>query len=233
MSTDHTDDTTTRVGVADDLLLLLFQPDSGTIAGENTLFYVLAGAVLADLAMGEHVTTEDGPLGQTRVRVSGDVPPDDEILREAWDYIAEKPRGVQTVLAAIGPRLRAQLLDRVVARGDLRRTNGKVLGFIPTERIEEGDTGRRADLMSGVRAALVDGTVPDARTAALAALISASGALPVFHREIPWTSPVIERAKELERGDWGADAAAAAVTRTMTAIVVNSVIATSIIAART
>jgi hypothetical protein len=232
MSTDHTDETTTRVGVADDLLLLLFQPDSGTVAGENTLFYVLAGAVLADLALGGQVTTEDGPLGQTRVRVSNEPAPDDEILREAWEYIAEKPRGVQTVLAAIGPELRAPILDRLVTRGDLRRTKGKVLGFIPSETLEEGDTGRRSDLMSGVRSALVDGTIPDARTAALAALISASGSLPVFHREIPWTSPVIQRAKELERGEWGAHAAAKAVTRTMTSIVVNSVIATSIIAAR-
>jgi hypothetical protein len=29
--------------LAEDLLLVLFQPDSGTIAGENTLYYVLAG----------------------------------------------------------------------------------------------------------------------------------------------------------------------------------------------
>ncbi|TQJ31071.1 GPP34 family phosphoprotein [Microbacterium sp. SLBN-146] len=232
MSTDHADETTTRVGVADDLLLLLFQPDSGTIAGENTLFYVLAGAVLADLAASGHITTEDGPLGQTRVRVSVDTAPDDEILREAWEYIAEKPRGVQTVLAAIGPELRAPILERLVARGDLRRTKGKVLGFIPTESLEEGDTGRRVDLISGVRSALVDGSIPDSRTAALAALLSASGSLPVFDREIPWTSPVIERAKELERGEWGADAASEAITRTMTAIVVNSVVATSIIATR-
>jgi hypothetical protein len=36
--------------IAEDVLLVLFQPSSGTIVGENTLFYVLAGAVLTDLA---------------------------------------------------------------------------------------------------------------------------------------------------------------------------------------
>jgi len=36
--------------LVEDVLLLLFQPESGTIAGENILFYVLGGAVLADLA---------------------------------------------------------------------------------------------------------------------------------------------------------------------------------------
>jgi hypothetical protein len=35
---------------------------------------------------------------------------------------------------------------------------------------------------------------------------------------------VITRAKELEQGNWGAGAAAEAVTRTVTATVVNSVI---------
>ncbi|WP_431727098.1 GPP34 family phosphoprotein [Verrucosispora sp. TAA-831] len=73
--------------LADDLLLLLFQPRSGTIAGENTLFYVLAGAVLADLALGGHVaTTANGRIG-----ASDHVPPAD-LLRSTWDYVSDMPR---------------------------------------------------------------------------------------------------------------------------------------------
>ena len=43
---------------------------------------------------------------------------------------------------------------------------------------------------------------------------------------------MIVGAKELERGDFGADAAAAAVTRTMTAIVVNTVLTATVLANR-
>ncbi|MEW2382872.1 GPP34 family phosphoprotein [Micromonospora sp. NPDC047707] len=207
--------------LAEDLLLLLFQPRSGTIAGENTLFYVLGGAVLADLALGEHLTTP----ARGRVRSVEGHPPSDDLLRPAWDYLAEKPRGVQTALAAIGPALRKPVLDRLITRGEIDQQPHKVLGLFRTTALREGGTGRRARLLADVRHALVDGAQPQTRIAALAALLSASGTLPQFHREIPWTAPVINRAKELERGDWGADAAAQAVTRTVTATVVNSAIA--------
>ncbi|MCX5115569.1 GPP34 family phosphoprotein [Micromonospora sp. NBC_00362] len=207
--------------VVEDLLLLLFQPRSGTIAGENTLFYVLGGAVLADLALGDHLTTAD----RGRLRSVAGHPPTDGLLGPAWDYLAEKPRGVQTALAAIGPALRQPVLERLIARGDIDQEPRKVLGLFRTTALREGRTERRARLLADVRRVLVDGAEPQARVAALAALLSASGTLPQFDREIPWTSPVISRAKELERGNWGADAAAAAVTRTVTATVVNSAIA--------
>ncbi|MET8357855.1 GPP34 family phosphoprotein [Micromonospora sp. NPDC005171] len=217
MTTEPQSDAPTLV---EDLLLLLFQPRSGTIAGENTLFYVLGGAVLADLALGDHLTTTDrGRVGS----VTGH-PPSDDLLRPAWDYLAEKPRGAQTALAAIGPALREPVLQRLIARGDIDQEPRKVLGLFRTTALRDGRTERRSRLLADVRQVLVDGAEPQARVAALAALLSASGTLPQFHREIPWTSSVIGRAKELERGDWGADAAGAAVTRTVTATVVNSAI---------
>lgn len=224
--------TTTRYGVADDLMLLLFQPSSGTISGENTLFYVLAGAVLTDLAMQGAARADDRGLRGTIVAAAGKTAPDDDILSEAWHYISEKPRSVQTVLAAIGPGLREPVLDLLVERGDLHRTRGRALGFISTEKLQLGDTGRREQLMAEVRAVLVDGAKPSARIAALIAFLSASGALPTLHREIPWTSAVIARASELERGDFGAEAAASAVTRTLTAVIVGSVVTASVLANR-
>ncbi|MEU4555455.1 Golgi phosphoprotein 3 GPP34 [Micromonospora violae] len=215
MTTEPRSDAPTLV---EDLLLLLFQPASGTIAGENTLFYVLGGAVLADLALGGHLTTSD----RGRVSSVADHPPSDGLLRPAWDYLAEKPRGAQTALAAIGPPLRGPVLERLIARSDIDKEPRKVLGLFRTTALREGRTERRSRLLADVRRVLVDGAEPQARVAALAALLSASGTLPQFHREIPWTSPVISRAKELEQGNWGADAAGAAVTRTVTATVVNS-----------
>ncbi|WP_439593588.1 GOLPH3/VPS74 family protein [Microbacterium sp.] len=222
----------TRHGITDDLMLLLFDPHSGTIAGEGTLFYVLAGALLSDLALEGLVRTEGDGLGGPLVLARSDAAPDDELLRTGWQYVVDKPRRVQTVLAAVGPQLRGPVLDRLVARGDLARTRGRVLGILPTERLRLGVTGRREALVANARAALVDGAEPDSRTAALVALLSASGSLPSLWREIPWTGPVAERARAFERGDVGADGAAEAVARTMAAIVVNSLVAASVIAPR-
>lgn len=221
----------TRTLITEDVMLVLFQPDSGTIAGENTLFYVLAGGVLADLAQRGHATVEEARIRGTLVRAAGD-PPDDELLRTTWDYISQKPRDVHTVLAAIGPTLRGIVLDGLVQRGDIRRQQHRVLGLFPSTALIDGGTGRRAALVAKMRAVLVDGAQPSEHIAALIALISASGSLPVLDREIPWTGKTATRAKSFEHGDWAAGAAAAAVTRTMVAVVANSLIVGAAVANR-
>ena len=131
----------TEPTVAEDVLLLLFQPASGTIAGEGTLFYVLGGAVLAELSMRGAVGVEDAGLLGTVVHTIGETAPEDALLSATWSYLEPKPRGVQTVLAAMGPHLRGPVLDRLVERGDLQRERGRVLGILPTEKLTEGDTG--------------------------------------------------------------------------------------------
>lgn len=208
--------------LAEDLLLVLFQPDSGTIVGEATLYYVLAGAVLADLALNERVTTRTTPTGFVIVEAVEEQAPADEILRSAWNYAADRPGRVQTMLAAIGPKLRQPLLERLIARGDIREENGKVLGLLKTTTLKDGESRRRSGLMEVVRSVLVDGVEPTPRVAALAALMWGSGSLHQFDPEIPWNSAVISRAQELGRGNWsieGATQAVATATGAMIAII--------------
>lgn len=215
--------------LAEDLLLLLFQPGpgpgrTGSIAGEGTLYYVLAGAVLAELALGGHVRTGTGRIGEMTVEAVVGSPPVDHLLRSSWEYVADKARGVQTVLAATGPTLREPLLERLIERGELHRSSRKTFGIFQTSVLEEGDSGRRAALLAEVRAVLVDGAEPTDRSASLAALLFGSGALPQFDPYIPWTSAVIARAEALKDGSWGAGAAARAVARTVAATFVNNAV---------
>jgi hypothetical protein len=205
--------------LAEDLLLVLFQPDSGTIAGENTLYYVLAEAVLADLAFDESVTTTTTRTGSVSVDAVEGRAPADEILRSAWDYVSDKPGGVQTILPAIGPPLRQPLLERLIVRGDIREENGKVLGLFKTTTLKDGGSGRRSGLIRDVRNVLMDGVDPTPRVAALAALMWGSGSLHQFDPEIPWTSAVITRAQELERGNWSAEGATQAVASATAAMI--------------
>lgn len=213
--------------LAEDILLILFQPDSGTIAGENTLCYVLAGAVLAELAFNENVTTKTTATGSASVEAVEGRAPSDEILRSAWDYAADKPGLLQAMLAAIGPPLRQPLLERLIARGDIREENGKVLGMLKTTKLKDGGSGRRSDLIKYVRNVLVDGADPTPRVATLAALMWGSGTLQQFDPEIPWNSAVIARAQELARGDWSAEGANQAVARATAAMI--GILAASVI----
>jgi len=74
-----------------------------------------------------------------------------------------------------------------------------------------------------VRAVLEDGVEPDARTAALTALLSSSGTLPQLHPAITWSGAVYTRGKELEKGSWGADAVNTAIASTNAAIAASAV----------
>jgi hypothetical protein len=66
---------------------------------------------------------------------------------------------------------------------------------------------------------LEDGASSDARTAAVIALVSASGALPSLRPAlVTWSTEVAQRAKEIENGNWGAAAVNTAVTRTAATI---------------
>lgn len=214
-------DTTTLV--AEDLLLVLFDPASGSIRGEGaTLFNVLAGAVLVDLALSEHVDLENqGWIRGKEVTVKGE-PPTDPVLRQAWERIAVRPLEVHSLIYAIGPYLREPLLARLVEQGHLRRQKGRLFGLIPTTTLFDGGTTRRAELVAAVRPLLVDGAEPDQHTAPLAALMSASDTLPQFHPEIPWSGAVYTNGKKLQRGQWGATAAAAVVARTAASLIATS-----------
>ena len=210
--------------LVEDVMLLLFQPDSGSIAGENILFYVLAGAVLGDLTLQERIEVRREGALTNRVHALDAATDPDALLVPGLEYIGQKPRDVQTVLAAIGPNLRAPVLDRLVERGDVTREKGTTLGIFPSTKLTLG-SDRRDGLIARVRAVLTDGEAPDVRTAASIALLSASGTLPQFSREIPWSGDVYTRAKAIERGDWGAAAASEAVSRTMAAILTNALVA--------
>ena len=213
--------------LVEDVMLVMFQPDSGTIAGENILFYVLGGAVLAEFALNGSAKGEASSIFSTRVQAIGEAGPSDALLQPAWDYIVDKPRDAQTVLAATGPTLREPVLNRLIERGDLERTTKKTLGIFTTSRLTLA-TERREQLLDRMRAALIDGSTVDARTAAIIGLVSASGTLSWFHKEIPWSGDVYARGKEFELANWAAAAAGAAVARTTSAVASNSVIAATI-----
>jgi hypothetical protein len=213
--------------IAEDLLLLLFDPKSGTFRGEGSpLFHTLAGAVLTELAIEGQVEIEERlTLRGRQVRAVGE-PPADPLLHRTWTRLADRATDVHSLILEIGPDLRAAFIDRLEQRGHIRKEPTKMLGFIPTTSIVDGGTSRRNDLLHAVRPVLLDGVDPDKRTGSLAALLSASGALPAMDRDISWSGAVYTRGIALQKGEWGAEAASEAVTRTAAAILTSSLFVT-------
>lgn len=215
--------------IVEDLTLLMMDDASGAIAGAGTLYYTLGGAALVELGLGGHTRADEDDQGLNGVKVHAVAgrAPSDPLLRAAHAKVGERVRGVQTLLIEIGTGVvtREAVLDRLVERGVLRQETRKTLGLFRTTSTKVADTGYKKALVEKVRAVLIDGAEPDARTAALVGLLSASGTLPTLHRSVPWSGKVYKRAKELERSSWGAEAVNAAVMRTVAAISAGTVVA--------
>lgn len=224
-SKDAADARSTDVMLPEAVMLLLFDPRSGTIAGEGqSLMYTLGGALLIELAARGHVELDDK---QRRVRAVGHAP-EDPLLRAAWERVPKTASGIRALVMDVGARSRESTLNRLVARGDIRQEPYRFLGIFPSHRLSGGDTGTRDRLLVPVRSALVDGTEPDARAATLIALLSASKNLAAMHADIPWSGEVYHRGKKLERGDWGAKATSDAILSTLVTQIVGTAFATTV-----
>ncbi|MEV0699576.1 GPP34 family phosphoprotein [Saccharopolyspora sp. NPDC050389] len=213
--------------LVEDLMMLLLDDETGIPAAAGTLHYTLGGAVLAELALRGSVET-DGSEGMNGPKILpvGDGPPSDPLLRSAYEKVSERPRRVQTLLLEIGGGLRKPVIDRLLERGLIRLEKKRVLGVFPTTRLPAEDTGHEAELRRKIRAVLEDGESPDTRTGALIALLSSSGALPALRPPIKWSGKVYKRAKEFEKGNWGAEAVSTAVTRTTAAVAAATAVVT-------
>lgn len=203
--------------IVEDLALLLLDDETGTPAGAGTLHYTLGGAVLVELALLGAVETDGSKVHAVR---GDDLA--DPLLDAAYAKVAEKPRAVQSVLLAVGGDLWNPVVDRLIDRGLIRREKKRVLGLFKMNTLPADDTQRETEIREQIRAVLVDGASPDTRTAALTALLSASGALPSLRPALAWSGEVHRRAKELERGNWGAEAVSTAVAATAAAIATST-----------
>ncbi|MER5219252.1 GOLPH3/VPS74 family protein [Streptomyces flaveus] len=201
--------------IVEDVLLLMLDDTYGIPAGAGTLHHTLGGAVLVELALLGRIQPEDSRawFKGTKVVATGDGTLPDPLLQSTYDTITERPRQIQTLLVTIGSGLWKPMTERLVQRGLLRRERKRFLGLFPTTSLPATDTGHESALRERMRAVLEHGESPDARLAAIIALISASGTLPSLDPVPKWSSAVATRAKELEQGNWGAAAVNSAVTR--------------------
>lgn len=220
--------------IAEDLLLLLTDDESGkSITDESSLDLALAGAVLLELAQLGRVTVAgpDEDVKEGRLRVLDGSPIGDAVLDESLRRVGDKAgKKPESVLNPLGKDLREQLLERLTAAGILRRQDGKVLGIFPTKRWPAVDRAHEAEVMTRLRSALVVGTTPDPRTAALAALLSAVDAphkvLGAAGEELD-SKAVRRRAKEIREGAWAADAVGKAIEAVQAAVM--TAVTTSIV----
>jgi hypothetical protein len=217
--------------IAEDLLLLLLDDETGRIAASTYLDQALGGALLVELALSGalEVRKDDRLWARAKVYVDEAAPaPADPLLAAKLAVIAEHERTAQDLVGRLGKGTKDTLLDRLAERGIIERQEDRVLGVFPRRRWPAVDSSHEDGVRRGLTASLVGGATPDERTSALVALLHAiDQAHKVVDRGAVPAHDVKRRAKDIAEGDWAAKAVREAVQAAQAAMIAVVVAATA------
>jgi hypothetical protein len=209
--------------IAEDLVLLLLDDESGKFTNATYLDIGIGGALLVELALAGHVDVapRSARWASAKVRATGAPGPSDETLRDALEIVRHKERSAQDLVPRLGRKRRGLLLARLRERGILEEREDRLLGLIPRRSWPAVDSSHEDDVRRALGEVLLRGAGPDERTAALVSLLSA---LDVAHRVVAGEGidarEVKARAKTIAEGDWAAKGVRDAVTAAQAAVLV-------------
>ena len=212
--------------LAEDLLLLLTDDDTGRLAAPSTEVDVaLGGALLVELTLMRRVDVagSDERVREGRLVVRDPDPTGDGLLDEALTIVGQKEgKKPQSVVARLGKRARVRLYERLVAGGVLRAANDRVLGIFPTHRWPSKDAAHESTVRAGLVTALREDATAEAR---IGALISLLLALKAVHKVVEPGSVGLSKkelnanAKRIAEGDWAAKAVRQAIDSMNAAVI--------------
>jgi hypothetical protein len=211
--------------LAEDLLLLVTDDASGRLlVAAAQVDAALGGANLAELALINKVdVTGEGEEGKAgRVIVRDPSPAGDEVLDAALEMlIARQGSKPSAVIRPLSKGLRQRLYERLAASGMVRAGQGRILGLFPAHTWPAQDAHHEAQVRLLLTQALVQQQAPDARSAALIALVHAlryehqivdPGAYGLSKRQLR------ARADEIAGGSWASEAVRTAITEIIAAV---------------
>jgi len=205
---------------AEDFLLVMTDLGTGKArVGSMEADAVFGGAFLFDLVAGGRLAL-DGEGRKARVVVALDSPPDQPLLRDAFDRVrARRPMSAQNAVTRLGKKGRASTYDALVVRGAVRPRAEKALGLFPVTRYEIVDTARRDDLVTRIRATLLHDQPADDETGPVIGLLSAADLTKALV-DGPDRRRAKQRAKIVAEGDWASEGVRQAIQAAQTAMTV-------------
>lgn len=207
--------------IAENVLLLMLDDDSGAFVAADRLRPALAGALLAELALtgAVEVETSKGLWKRAQVVVDDATAVTDPVLIGALQDIGEKPRSPQDLVNRLGKALPDQLCRRLADRGILRREQSKVFGVFPRTRWPAADSQHEAGLRSTLQRVLAEGEDPDERIATVIAVLAAADVLhKVLDRGALSKKDLKKRAEQIADGGWATEAVRKAIQAAQTAV---------------
>lgn len=195
--------------VAEDLLLALTDDATGKLlVSGSEADIALGGALLVELVMRERadLAGPDDRVREGRLLAKDPTPTGDDVLDAALAVVVEKEgKKPENVVPRLGRHVRARLYERLVASGQLRAEEGRILGVVPTRRWPSEDVRRESEVRARLAEALQSGATKDERAAALIALLLA---LDAVHKVVDPETVGLQkrelrvRARQIAEGEW-------------------------------
>lgn len=168
--------TPTHLTFVEEITLLALDDTTGATLPMPTMAfsYALAGALICDLALLNRIDTDPTQL----VLLSAE-PTGDPLLDRALASIAkaQSPLSVSAwlnVFSEDSRNLETAAIDRLVARGILRRSEKKILWVFGQRRYPTVDNQERTEVRTRLSALILSDELPDPRDAILISLLTAS-----------------------------------------------------------
>lgn len=215
--------------IAEDLLLLVTDDDSGKLAANDLqVDLALGGATLVELSLSHKVdVTGDRDTGPTgRLVVRDRTPTGDAVLDAALAVVDEhQGKKPSAAIRPLSKKLRQTLYQRLANRGIVRAEHHSVLGIFSTHRWPAQDAQHETEVRGQITEALVNGTTPDQRTAALIALLHVlrwEHKIVDPHQHGITKAELRDRADQIAQSDWASEAVRKAINELIAAIAVSS-----------
>ncbi|MFC4949973.1 GOLPH3/VPS74 family protein [Pseudonocardia sp. GCM10023141] len=202
--------------VAEDLVLLLLDLQNGRpIVDRVSLDRAIGGALLLDLSVRGRVSA-DGDGARAKLAVVEGKPIGDALLDDALSRVGSGAVRAQRAVERLSRRTREPVFERLVARGVIARSSGRMLGLFPVTTWTVLDPAPREALRAQLAQALLKGVEPDQHIACLVSLLHAVKA---EHKVVEGTRRELRaRAEEIADGDWAGAAVRRAVQSVQIAV---------------
>ncbi|MFE9462338.1 GPP34 family phosphoprotein [Streptomyces virginiae] len=211
------------ITLAEEIMLLSLDDESGVVRQRQSVAPALAGAILLELVLAERVSISGKHLELRSTEPTGEPLLDGRIrLIETWLRGLSRRR-VSQWLSKDYMKAVAPVLERLGERGLVAQREHKVLGMFPQRRYPEADGRVERALRERLTAAVLEHAEPDERTAGLIALLHAAK----LHRlAFPHHRPgsVSPRMAEIADGQWAADSVRKAIRDMQAAVVAMTVV---------
>ncbi|MCY0951998.1 GPP34 family phosphoprotein [Streptomyces sp. H27-S2] len=192
------------ITLAEEIMLLSLDDESGSAKQREAAGWAVAGGILLELVLAGRVSVTGRFLELKDTTPTGERLLDSRTaLIETW-LRGRGKRRVTDWLTKDQPKAVAAALESLCERGVVTEERRKALGVFPVRRYPEADGAIEGELRARLRAVVLDGAEPDARTASLIALIHSAK----LHRlAFPGTDrkQVAARMAEVATGQWAAE----------------------------